>query len=160
MGTTVHSGLGRSMKFYILLALFVAANAQGYHPENEYRFEPKYKGASQLVHHNMPHSLRWTQKSIADESKVKCVSDTRGRSRSEGCRDFDHNDRLIREIRCTKCKNIARVADEGVPKLDFTTCKCTIESGEMLRHPRRNPDTGKFVRQRGKIVEYEPEYRL
>merc|ERR1712241_1161800 len=158
MGITVHSVPGGNMKFYILLGLFVAANAQGYHPDNEYHFAPKYQGAPQLVHHNMPHSLRWTQKSIADDSQVKCVSGTR--SRSEGCRDYDHNDRLIRDIRCTNCRNVASVASRGVPSLDFTTCRCNIAEGEMIQHNRRDPDTGRIVRENGKDKEYDPEYRL
>jgi len=175
MGITVHSGLRLIMEVYILLGLFVSANAQmGYPMSTEYIFEPDYDSHTLSGVPTRPGTFSWDRMVLARNSKVRCVPNTRstqGGTRetiNDACRDFEHNNQLISAIRCNNCRYVAaapRPGEAPQPRLDYSTCNCRIESGEMVEGQgslMRNDDgtvrtLGGFG---GLQRRYMPEYRL
>merc|ERR1712241_1420097 len=101
----------------------------------EYKFEPHYTGKEE----NCPDclSLRYTRTAISPTSQVKCVSINNNGRTPDACRDMEHNTKLIREIRCNKCKYVVELDAETRtpqdPKLDMTTCECRVTKGEMVK---------------------------
>jgi len=164
MGITVHSGLGREMKFYILLAFFVSANAQ--FPANTgYRFVPTYTGTTLSGVPTRPNTFSWRRMVVSMESKVRCLGNIRGIQ--DACRDFEHNDQLIRTVRCTDCRYVAEAmpissTEEPQPRLDYTSCNCRIENGEMVegQGPFKRDINHNVIRRNGQELRYNPEYRL
>merc|ERR1712117_300585 len=136
----VHSGLGLIMELYILLGLFVSANAQVVYPEStEYTFVPTYdshamSGLGLNGLRTRPGIFSWDRMVLARNSKVRCVV---RETENDACRDFEHNNQLIERIRCNNCRYVAAAPQPGQvaqpqPRLDFTTCDCRIDSGEMV----------------------------
>jgi len=135
----------------------------------EYKFEPQYTGKEE----NCPDclSLRYTRTAISPTSQVKCVSINNNGRTPDACRDMEHNTKLIREIRCNKCKYVieldAATREEQPPKLDMTTCECRVTKGEMVkgqgplkRYPVTSPFAREIVRKFGMEQRNDPKYRL
>jgi len=104
----------------------------------EYKFAPTYTG----LEDSCPdcQSLRWRRSVLSPNSAVKCVRNI-GRKR-DACREFQRNKKLIKEIRCNKCKYVRDINTPGLPELDMETCECRITKGEMATGVlRRNKDS-------------------
>jgi len=177
MGNTVHSGLGLIMKFFILLGLFVATNAQpqlasnqligGFPLSTTYDFEPVYSRTS--LNPNQLHTFQWRRMAVdMASSKVRCIGNLRRSDNTrieDACRDFEHNDQLIRRVRCDNCRYHADATilmNGQLPRLDYTTCNCRIDAGELVegQGPLMRGLDGSVVRTGGVEQRYDPEYRL
>merc|ERR1712038_103350 len=93
----------------------------------EYKFAPTYSGFEDSCPDCQ--SLRWRRSILSPNSAVKCVRNI-GRKR-DACREFQRNKKLIKEIRCSKCKYVRDINTPGLPELDMSTCECRITKGEM-----------------------------
>jgi len=163
MGITVHSGL--IMEVYVLLGLFVSANAM-YPRSTEYTFRPDYESTTLSGVPSRPGTFSWDRMVLARNSKVRCV--TRETINNDACRDFEHNNQLISTIRCNNCRYVAAAPQPGQepqPMLDYTTCNCRIESGEMVEGQgslvRNDDGTVRTLGGFGGLQRrYMPEYRL
>jgi len=135
----------------------------------EYKFEPQYTGKEEPCPDCL--SIRYTRTAISPTSQVKCVSNNNNGRMQDACRDMEHNTKLIREIRCNKCKYVVELDAETrqpqPPKLDMTTCQCRVTKGEMVkgqgpfkRYPVTSPFAREIVRKFGLEQRNDPKYRL
>jgi len=148
----------------------------GFPATTSYDFEPTYSSTPlnprQLI------TFQW-RRMVVDMaiSQVRCVGNLRGIT--DACRDFEHNDQLIRRVRCDNCRYHANVPpprpapsaqvpnppprEEPQPMLDYTTCNCRIVAGELVEGegPFMRTESGGVMRSAAGVERrLMPEYRL